>query len=205
MKKIFYSLATIALFGSAAYGLAPEGNLQGQDQNLQGQDQKALTIQQLVAKCTQLQSFGQVSSIDAQITCKAERLVWVNRGPKDQSQFRVPLTGVQFNAHIKGKYESQQLAVDLSDLLDNIPLLLQKWRFSAMETVTIKSCQELQAIADNPTYCAGKFSQLKDQSLQQLVQQKANLEQTTLESDNVMGEMFAEILTSPSKVAVAEF
>jgi hypothetical protein len=198
MKNIVYFFAGMALLGSGITFAATEGNLQGQDQN-------GLTMQQLVAKCTHLQSFEQIKNIDAQITCSAERLVWVNRGIKDPSQLNVPKTGVEFCAHIKGKYQSQQFAVDLSDILANIPLLLQKWRFNVIQTITIKSCSELQAIADNPNYCAQQFSQLKDQTLQQMVQQKTRLEQTTLESDNMMGEMVQEILTSPAKAVAAHF
>lgn len=196
MRKIIFLLAATVFAGS---------NLCASDEgHVQGQDQSGMSLAQLVQKCQTLQSFGQVKAIDAQITCSADRLVWVNRGVKGQSQFQVPATGVQFGAHIKGKYQSQQCGVDLKDLLSNLPLQLQKWRFNIMKTVTIKSCEQLQAIADDPNYCAKQCSQLQDANLQTIVLQKTSPEQTTIESDNLSGVMVEEILTSPSKVTVAE-
>ncbi len=193
MKTILF--AAMALLGSSAFGAAVEGTVQAQ-----GQDQKKMPMEQLVAKCLSLQNYGQTTTIDAQITCSADRDVWVNRGVKGQGTFAAPSAGVQFAAHVKGKYQSQQYAVDLSDLLNNIPLLLQKWRFAFIKTITVKSCQDLQAIADNPNYCAQQCSQLTDQNLQQLVIQKAAREKTTIESDNISGELVEEMLTSPLTV-----
>jgi hypothetical protein len=198
MKNKVYLFAGMALTYGGVSLAANEGSQASATQN-------ALTIQQLVAKCIHLQGFEQIKQIDAQITCSAERMVWVNRGPKDPSQFSAPKTGVEFSAHIKGKYQSQQYAVDLTDLLNNLPLRLQKWRFSVMQTVTIKSCQQLQQIADNPSYCAQQFSQLKDQTLQQMVQERTGVGQTLLESDNMTGELVQEILTTPAKVSPAAF
>ncbi len=114
-----------------------------------------LNLQQLQAKCHEMESNDQYLPFTSQFTCSEERTFWVKKGSKplplangSQVKIKALIKGNQHQTDwwtIPGKSEDQATSCDMFEQVRGI----------ARSTRTIKSCAELDVIGSEQEYCKG--------------------------------------------------
>lgn len=146
LKKGMFAVAASSLLTSAAFAF-PE----------------VLTLDELRHRCHELESNGQILPFTSNFTCSEERTFWVKKG---EQEILLPNSSeIRIRAQIKdGAHDCDWWGID-------VPVheqygrcdILEQWKATARMTVTLRSCAELDEIANEQEFCKYRLQPVWDE------------------------------------------